>query len=181
MLNIKKISKKDRWRLTAFEVMKYNPKFRNTKGHYIKKEWTEFEIGKSFDGVVLTYQDYKNIEDKYISVIKYIFGYYNCDKIQFVKAKYFMEDDELHLILDKELETFYKLLINRKTLDIKQTQMAARLILRSALSGMFHCKINKNIAVRFGYDFYMYINVPPNDEKEIKTYIEENIGLFTTR
>ncbi len=77
MLDINDVPLEEQWRLTAFEVMKYNPKFRNLEGHYLKKEWTEFEIGKIFDGVELIYEDYKVVEDKYILAFQYLFDYFN--------------------------------------------------------------------------------------------------------
>ena len=153
MLDINDVPLEEQWRLTAFEVMKYNPKFRNLEGHYLKKEWTEFEIGKIFDGVELIYEDYKVVEDKYI----------------------------LHNIRDQELEKFYTELKGRMTLNLNEAQMAARLILRGALYGRFYCKGNKEIGVRFGYDYYMFFNVPEKNKKEIRTYIEKEIRLFTSR
>jgi hypothetical protein len=181
MLKLKDINKSDRWILTSIEVMKYNPIFRNKKGEYLKDEWTGFDIGDIIDGKTLTYIEYKRTEDKYIAAIKYLFEYYNCDRIQFIGERYFLEKDELHQILDKELETFYSILKNRRTLNLMETQLAARLVLRSALSGMFYCKGNKDIAVRFGYDFYMYFSVLEVNKQEIRNYIEKDIGLFTTR
>jgi len=181
MLSENEVPLKDRWRLTAFEVMKYDPKYRNEEGHYLKKEWTEFEIGKSFDGKILTYLDYKIIEDKYISAIVYLFEYFKCTRVQFTKKVIYLDDNELHLIIDEELINFYKLLKNRRILNLEETTMAARLILRNAIYGGFNCKGSKNISVRFGYDFYMYFNTPEHEKQVIKKYIEKEIGLFTSR
>jgi hypothetical protein len=181
MLDINDVPLEEQWRLTAFEVMKYNPKFRNSEGHYLKKEWTEFEIGKIFDGVELTYDDYKVVEDKYILAFKYLFEYFKCDRIQFVESTYFLEINELGVIRDQELEKFYLQLKRKRTLNLEEAQKATRLILRSAMYGRFYCKGNKEIGVRFGYDFYMFFNVPEANKREIRDYIEKNIGLFTTR
>ena len=57
MLELKDVKKSDRWILTSFEVMKYNPIFRNVKGEYLKDEWTGYYIGDKFDGKVLTYSE----------------------------------------------------------------------------------------------------------------------------
>lgn len=182
MLSINEVPLKDRWRLTTFEVMKYDPKYRNNEGHYLKKEWKMFsEIGKLFEGGIFTYEDYKVVEDKYISAIKYLFEYYNCSRIQFSEKYFYLDDNELHIILDEELIIFYHLLKKRRILNLEETGMAARLILRSALYGSFNCKGDKNIAVRFGYDFYMYFNTPEHEKQVIKKYIEKEIGLFTSR
>ncbi|MBK9378671.1 MAG: hypothetical protein IPM86_10730 [Saprospiraceae bacterium] len=180
MLDINDVPLEEQWRLTAFEVMKYNPKFRNLEGHYLKKEWTEFEIGKIFDGVELIYEDYKVVEDKYILAFQYLFDYFNCERIQILETKFFLDQSELHNIRDQELEKFYTELKGRMTLNLNEAQMAARLILRGALYGRFYCKGNKEIGVRFGYDYYMFFNVPEK-KKEIRTYIEKEIRLFTSR
>ncbi|MBL0261330.1 MAG: hypothetical protein IPQ10_09775 [Saprospiraceae bacterium] len=46
------------------------------------------------------------------------------------------------------------------TLNLNEAQMAARLNLRGALYGRFSAKETKEIGVRFGYDYYMFFNVP---------------------
>ncbi len=182
MLSINEVPLKDRWMFTAFEVIKYDPKYRNEEGHYLRKEWKMFsEIGKSFEDEILNYEVYRKTEDKYISALKYLFKYYNCSSIQFSEKHFYLDDDELHIIQDEELIVFYKLLKKRRILNLEETGMAARLILRSALYGSFYCKGDKSIAVRFGYDFYMYFNVPENDKQIIRKYIEKEIGLFTSR
>lgn len=172
---------KDRWRFNTFEVMKYNPKFRNSEGHFMKKEWTGFDIGKIIDGVELTYQDYKLVEDNYIHAFKYLFNYFECDRIQISEKTFYLGKKKIHRLFDQELEKFYTQLNRRWTLNIDEAQMAARLILRSAMYGRLYCKGNKELGVRFGYDYYMYFNVPEKNKKEIRNYIESEIGLFTTR
>jgi len=182
MLNINDVPLEDRWRITAFEVMKYDPRFRNIEGHYLKKEWIMFsEIGKSFDGVKLTYKEYKAVEDRYMSAFQYLFDFFKCYRIQFVQTTFLLDDNELKNIKDKDLEKFYLLLKKKRTLNIQAAQMAARLILRSAIAGRFYCKGNQDIGVRFEYDFYMLFNVPEINKIEIKNHIEKNIGLYTHR
>lgn len=50
-----------------YRISKYNPKdYKN--GRYIKDEWTEFsDIGCYFNGVKFTYEDYLEVEERYIS------------------------------------------------------------------------------------------------------------------
>lgn len=104
---------KDRWRFNTFEVMKYNPKFRNSEGHFMKKEWTGFDIGKIIDGVELTYQDYKLVEDNYIHAFKYLFNYFECDRIQISEKTFYLGKKKIHRLFDQELEKFYTQLNRR--------------------------------------------------------------------
>lgn len=61
MLELKDVNKSERWILTAFEVMKYNPKYRDSYGSYLKDEWTSYsDISELFDGVVLTFWNIKS-------------------------------------------------------------------------------------------------------------------------
>ncbi len=110
----------------------------------------------------------------------YLFKYYNCDKIQFVVERYY-RDEDLEMIKDKVLENFYNALKKRRTLSLLETLKAARLQLRGAFSGRFYMKGNRDISVRFGYDFYMLFNTLEKDKKVIQDYIEKKIGLYTHR
>ncbi|MDQ1236449.1 hypothetical protein QE450_003947 [Paenibacillus sp. SORGH_AS306] len=54
------------WRIT-----KYNPKYRDEKGVYLRDEWTSIsEIGSiTNNNVILTIQDYISTENKYVKVV----------------------------------------------------------------------------------------------------------------
>ncbi len=180
MLEEKDVKKGERWILKAFEVMKYDPKFRDSEGNYTKEEWTTFDdIGKQIDNTKLSFNDYKLVEDRYIQAVEILFNYYDCNKIQFVKERFFLDADDIGEVMDKELELFYFKLQKRRTLSLEETLNAVKLILRGAVTGMFYAKRQKQIAVRFGYDFYMYFNAP--DAEDIRKKIEKETGLYTTR
>ena len=50
-----------------YRVTKYNPNYRHVKGHFLKEEWTSFDdIGRVFDGEMLTLEKYKNVESAYL-------------------------------------------------------------------------------------------------------------------
>ena len=58
------------WRIT-----KYNPAFRNEKGAYLKNEWISIsDVGKSFDGKILTLPEYQKAEDAYVATALRIFS-----------------------------------------------------------------------------------------------------------
>ena len=65
------------WRIT-----KYNPKYRNERGTYLKNEWISFsDIGKIFDQSKLTFDKYLKIENSYINAINYFMDCLKLDKI----------------------------------------------------------------------------------------------------
>src|SRR5690349_7280311 len=67
------------WRIT-----KYNPVFRDEKGTYQKDEWTAFsDIGKAYNGEILTFEEYKKIEDAYISTA---FGFFSESNTESLKV-----------------------------------------------------------------------------------------------
>jgi hypothetical protein len=52
----------------GWRVTKYDPAFWGERGAYLKDEWTSLsDVGKSFDGVGLTFEEYRKIEDAYVS------------------------------------------------------------------------------------------------------------------
>lgn len=53
--------------MNEYRITKYNPVFRDEMGAYTKNEWIlAKQIGESFDGVVLTHDEYKRVEQAYI-------------------------------------------------------------------------------------------------------------------
>ncbi len=63
-------------------ITKYNPNYRNKQGHYRKNEWSSIsDIGKRFDGELLTFDEYLKIENLYVKSIFLIFDYFNTDGI----------------------------------------------------------------------------------------------------
>src|SRR5690348_420373 len=51
------------WRVT-----KYNPTYRDKSGAYRREDWTSFDdIGRPFNGALLTLDEYMQTEDRYVS------------------------------------------------------------------------------------------------------------------
>ncbi len=164
------------WKLSAKEVTKYNPKNRDEKGNYIIDEWIDYtDVGKKFEGVIFLLSDYKIIEDRYVNAVKFLFEYYNCNKIQLVSKKIFPEED-LEWLKDKDLEIFYSELLTLRTINIDDIDKVVKLILRGAFYAELHGKKDRRVSVRFSYDYYMYLNFPENEH--IIRYIENYFGLY---
>jgi len=61
--------------MKQYKVTKYNPANRNEKGYYMLDEWTDFsDVGKQFNGIELTMEEYLKVESAYtivaISILK---------------------------------------------------------------------------------------------------------------
>ena len=58
-------------------ITKYNPSFRNEKGHYMKDDWIGFgQIGGVYEGELLTLDSYLQIESKYIKAAYDFFAFH---------------------------------------------------------------------------------------------------------
>ncbi len=54
-----------------YRISKYDPSFRDAEGRYTRDEWIMAgQIGESFDGVVLTREEYQRVEDAYVTVAR---------------------------------------------------------------------------------------------------------------
>lgn len=167
----------DNWRLTAFPVVKYDPTNRNENGHYLVDEWTDFsDIGKVFGGKLFSYKDYLDIENKIIEAIIYMFNSNGCKKIRMKSIRIFNMPN-LERLFDLQLKSSFHRIIKKRVLNLDEVVLAARLILRGVFIAELHCVNNKEIAVRFDYDYYVYFNTP--DQIGIREFIETELGLFT--
>lgn len=166
----------ENWRYNAVLISKYNPKFRNEEGSYSKNEWTDFgDIGKQYDGQLFTLNDYNLIEADYLEAAFVFFNYHNCSKITVVDKVILYEDDKVPSDNDEPKLFFYKFK-NKRTINLHKIKNYIKLILRGYLSAELHCKNNDEVAVRFGYEFYMYFNSPK--VQELKQEIENKTSLY---
>lgn len=150
-----------------YRITKYNPKFRNKKGWYMKDEWTEFrDIGKKFGGKILTSKEYMKVEDAYVQTLIS-----------------FLSEADLSAMAVNRIQnaknTLYegKLIKRNQKFGIKDLENIFRLILREKLWCKF--KNRDGSYVDFGWDYYCYIGVPKLCKKsqklarELKLYVEK--------
>lgn len=159
------------WRIT-----KYNPQLRNSKGWYLKDEWTSIsDIDKIFDDGKLTFHDYINIENAYVNAITAFMECNNIDTIRINKLSKNSSPRDISLYSPEMLNTFNNL-ADKTIVDKNIIQNVARLALREEL----WCKlITKNMYVHFGYDYYMYIGSSKACDETINHI--ENSGLFVEK
>lgn len=157
------------WRITN-----YNPASRNENGAYLKDEWTSIsDVGKSFDGKILTVEEYLKVEDAYVSTA---LKFFSESGIKFLQISYVekrnLQNVEKHLYNDISFNPKYvrkKLLVSGRDLED-----ICRLVLREII----WCRIETegNFYIHFGYDYYMYIGSSIASKKTIK--FGEKRGLF---
>ena len=157
------------WRIT-----KYNPAFRDERGAYLKDEWTSVsDVGKSFDGEVFTFEEYRKVEDAYVSTA---LNFVSEAGLDVLTISYL----ETHQVSEAKAEDLRDITFDpklaRKGMVLSRKAMAdvCRLVLRE----IFWCKIESEngFYIHFGYDYYMYVGSPVFSEKSI-AYGRQH-GLF---
>jgi hypothetical protein len=145
--------------MNQYRITKYNPKFRDSSGAYMKPDWTSMsDIGSSFDGVTLKREEYLVTESAYIdSVMSFI----SEDRIPALRAV--GVENHRKAIAPKEGHLF-------SAADLPE-------IIRSILREEFWCRLEADDRfIHFGYDYYIYIGVKNRCETSIQS--AHSKGLF---
>jgi hypothetical protein len=160
---------------TDLRVTKYNPKFRDVSGKYLKNEWTAFsDVGKYFTGDLFLIEEYYSMENKYIKAVEYFFRLNNVDRVTVVGLeKYDIESK----VLDETMQDVGEKVENSATFHVRDLSSLLKLILREYLWCELHSP-DEAVKVKFGYDYYMYFySKRANIYDELLNGISE-IGLF---
>ena len=125
--------------MIEYRITKYNPQNR-VNGEYQVHEWTSIsDIGKLFDGVVLTYNQYIKIEEAYIDCCIELLQKSNVSELAVCNPEYY--DDKI---------VFPKLL---------HTESDIRKVIMCCLREKCWVKLEtSSFFIHFGYDYYMYIS-----------------------
>ncbi len=157
------------WRIT-----KYDPKFRDSNGFYLKDEWCIYsEIGKIFEGIKFDFKEYERVENLYITAIELFMICHNITSLQIdtlEKNKKLIRDNHnnLHMIyLFNEAK-------EGNWIDKSDMQDFCKLVFREKLWCKLKCP--RKMFVHFGWDFYMYVGSAIACENTIANI--EKSGLF---
>lgn len=148
--------------MLEYRVTKYNPLFRDSSGAYTRDEWTAVsDIGRSFEGVVLTRVEYQRVEDAYVAA-----------------AIEFLRETGVSSVAVMELEN------QGHTLDFDASTVLslerAGEVLRRVLREDFWCRLEAPKGyVRVGWDYYMYVGV--SQPCPGAHALAEQLGLFVER
>jgi len=157
------------WRIT-----KYDTACRNAAGAYLNDEWTSVsDIGKSFDGKSLTVEEYRTVEDAYVSTaLRFLSeANLNCLHVTSLETQKLTKADaslDCEALLNPALVT-EGMIVCDETLDD-----VCRLVLREVL----WCRLESptGFHIHFGWDYYMYVGSPFASEKSL-AYGKQH-GLF---
>lgn len=173
-------------------VVKYNTKFYGINDDglscYQKDEWTSVsDIGKVFEGVILTKEEYLRVEKQHIDAIIALKKFVKGD---FVRLSYIFKsqlnkvpifsNDEIRL-----LRTYRKLNIDDEYNNKEIIIDILKLSLRDRLGLPFLSMNNNEVLIDFRYDYYMSFwfrkiknnEIFINNLGELKKQIED-LGLF---
>lgn len=148
------------WRIT-----KYNPAFRDERGAYLKDEWTSVsDVGKSFAGVALTFEGYREIEDAYVSTALSFVSEAGLEALTVAHL-------ETHRVSEAQAQDSRDVAFDprsaRKGMALPRGAIAD--VCRLALREILWCKLESGggFYIHFGYDYYMYIGSPVPSEEAI--------------
>lgn len=151
------------WRIT-----KYNPLLRDNNGNYTIEEWTSYsDIGKYFEGKQLTFNDYIEVENKYINAVLQFMNCLQLQKLEIREQEKYEEDVNNDKNIDYEMSALFKKIEDRTTINIVDVPSLCKLILREHLWGKL--EFNPTLYIHFGYDYYMYIGC----SKKCETTLEK--------
>lgn len=150
--------------LHKYAITKYNPKFHDGKKRYINEDWTAIsDIGKSFEGEVLTVENYRQVEDSYINAIHLVMEFLGVPYLVINKVIRSCSSEKFLEIRKKFNELYPNDLIEAYTnvrdfdrLDKEKVDFYCRLLLREDTG----CEIYfpRKMKVLIGYDYLMGIH-----------------------
>lgn len=174
--------------MTRYRITKYSPEYRNENGVYTKEDWTSCsDIGRQFDGKILTAEEYYDTEQRYIRVIEDIFCENEVGSLQIkdLECRYNVEERNEFLktksieLSDRDVQIIGGLK-NDKVIYFKNLHKVITMVLRECI----WCRLTSEspeFAVDFGYDFYIYVVCEKISDRikdtasESGIYIEEMI------
>lgn len=142
-----------------YRVTKYDPARRDHSGAYLDDDWTSIsDIGRPYDGQLLTAQAYLRVESLYLDAIQEAIDAATPDHLEYTDFEYHgPTNEELQALAPSNaaLISFIEGLGPNTAIDANQANRLAQCVLRE----LCWCKIegSNRFYVHFGYDYYMYI------------------------
>ena len=143
--------------MTEYRITKYNPANR-IDGVYMSDEWTSFsDIGKAFDGTILSQDAYLKTEKAYIDCCIELIEKAKISKLHIKQAEYYTENI-------------------RFPSSISNTQEIRQVITACLREQCWLKLVAKDFFIHFGYDYYMYVGSVLSKETVAETATK--FGLF---
>jgi hypothetical protein len=157
------------WRIT-----KYNPAFRDERGAYLYDEWISVsEIGESFGGEVLTFEEYRKIENAYVLTTLRFLTEAGLSSLKVTSLeKQNLPRVEKWLLADIPIAP--SRVEEGMSASDEELGNICRLVLREAI----WCRLESEAGfyIHFGWDYYMYVGSPVPSEESVLYGREQ--GLF---
>lgn len=143
-----------------YRVTKYDPAFRDRGGRYLREEWTSVgDIGRSFEGGVLTQEEYLRVEDVHLKTVLAFLREAGCDRLLAVGVENHGGCPTAPADGD--------------SLAGPRLEDAIRRLLRAE----FWCRLEGDgCFLHFGHDFYLYVGVPSPCTQAC--LVASRLGLF---
>lgn len=173
-------------KLFTYNITKYDPCLRDERRRYMKEDWIAIsDIGKVFEGEKLTIENYKKVEDAYVSAIESILNLMKIPKLHAdnLYRSYSLEKLREYSEQYKELYTpeiieYFTNVNRKKVIKRQEVDTLVRLLLREDL-GVWSLLYKNNLEISIGYDYLMTVKTSvPLDS--IISKIEEN-GMFVEK
>lgn len=158
------------------EIVKYQPQYYKD-GVYTKDEWISVsDIGRSFDGEVLTKEEYLRVESAYVDTVKELL------EISGVKFLTVVNPCNFYMLrakaLKKENKALYQVV---SSLMEGQRIVVSKIdtVLKACLRELFWCALvneAKKVQVDVGYDYYLHFHSRLPEETISK--IARSHGLY---
>lgn len=160
-------------------ITKYNPKFRNELGHYVKDEWTSIsDIGKTYNGKVFTYEKYIEIENLYVEAVFLALNFFKSKSIKITHIFKLSKKKDFKKYNDNDLYNLFTTFENNVLIkDVTLIDQLIRLRLREHIAELeIRIDAKSRTEIIFGFDYYMYINT----NKDVIALLKQisNINLF---
>lgn len=149
-------------------ITKYDPKNRDHNGWYIKDEWTDYsDIGKPFEGKILTREEYLQVENAYISAVLLFMECLGLASLKVVGLE--------HIGKNPKSVKIDNVIIKNNEFYEKDSII---FILQSIFRNKVWCMLRGagGLCIKTDWDYYMFIQCP-KPCKETITKIE-SLGLF---
>jgi hypothetical protein len=168
------------WRVT-----KYDPALRNPQGNYLGDDWASIsDIGRSFAGKLLTYEDYFASETAYVEAAM---GFMEAAGFSALQVKG-LNNSRIGELKPGELRdiALVPALVQSKTM-LEGSGLAD--IIRMVLREILWCRLMRKsqLYLFFGWDYYMYIGSTSPSHKAIESarknglFVEEMISPYLSK
>ncbi|WP_395743032.1 hypothetical protein [Prosthecobacter sp.] len=142
-----------------FRLTKYDPRFRHENGCYMSDEWTSVsDIGRAFNGVILTAAEYMRIESAYVAAMMSFCAACNLDGMVIDSLE--MNEPDWRKMdaaqipgmvsIDREHDISDGLFVSTASLGS---------VIRSVMREEIWCRLSGAFEsyIHFGYDYYSYL------------------------